>query len=316
MTRQVSRNTSIVAVAAVAITCACAPAVRSTARGPVTTQQLAELWEEPRDIAARDLYWGPWGEKLAPNPAHVFKVVAEKEGGFSPGFTVVDEKGVEWSVKQGAEAQTEVVVSRILSGVGYHQPPVYHLEAWTQTGVPGKTEMTSGRFRPKGVLDEKGIWSWQENPFVGTDAYQGLIALLMLVNGTDLKNDNNTLYEVESPARAGSKASRWYVVRDVGAALGETGRVDPRRGDPFLFSRTPFILGVREGFVRFNYNGRHQELVQRITPANMRWMARLVGRLSNKQWQDAFRAAGYGPTATETFVTRIQEKLDEARSLN
>lgn len=295
----------------------CAPAVRSTANGPVTPRVLAELWEEPRDIGQRDLFWGPWGQQLAPRPGDVFKVVAEKSGGFSPGFTVVDEEGVEWSVKQGAEAQTEVVVSRILSGVGYHQPPVYYMKEWTQVGGPAPTAQVSGRFRPKDPgLADKGSWSWQENPFVGTPAYQGLIALLMLLNSTDIKNDNNTVYEVKNGSGIHTQAKRWYVVRDVGASLGETGRIEPRRGDPVVFERTPFLLGVRDGFARFNYHGRHQELVQRIRPADLRWMAQLLSRLSDKQWRDAFAAAGYGPTATETFITRIKQKMAEARSLS
>ena len=37
----------------------------------------------------------------------------------------------EWSAKIGPEAQTEVVVSRILWGLGYHQPPIYYLPSWT-----------------------------------------------------------------------------------------------------------------------------------------------------------------------------------------
>ena len=44
--------------------------------------------------------------------------------------------GVEWSVKLGPEAHTEVVLSRVLSAVGYHQPPVYYLPAWQLGGGP------------------------------------------------------------------------------------------------------------------------------------------------------------------------------------
>jgi hypothetical protein len=31
---------------------------------------------------------------------------------------------------------------------------------------------------------------------------------------------------------AGKTTHRWYVVRDIGTALGESGRIDPRRNDP------------------------------------------------------------------------------------
>ncbi len=252
----------------------------------------------------------------------MYSVVEQDTVGFSPGAALKDENGREWSVKQGPEAHTEVVISRILSAVGYHQPPVYYVEQWTQRGGVGPREQRAGRFRPKDIgLKDKGPWSWQENPFVGTPAYRGLLALMMLLNGTDLKNDNNTLYEVSASLRDAPRGARrrgvstWYVVRDVGAALGETGKLDPSSGDPFLFAKTPFITGVRDGFVRFDYRGHHQELIEQITPADVRWMVRLMSRLSDRQWRDAFRAGGYGPGASEMFITRIKEKLTEALTL-
>ena len=91
-------------------------------------------------------------------------------------------------------------------------------------------------------MNSKGIWSWQRNPFVGTREYNGLLSVLMLINSTDLKNDNNEVYEVEGEPR--EQARRWYVVKDLGASLGETGRVDPRRGYLDGFEREPFLTGV------------------------------------------------------------------------
>jgi hypothetical protein len=37
-----------------------------------------------------------------------------------------------WSAKLPPEAQTEVVASRILWGVGYHQPPIYYVGRFKQ----------------------------------------------------------------------------------------------------------------------------------------------------------------------------------------
>ena len=47
---------------------------------------------------------------------------------------------------------------------------------------------------------------------------------MMILNSTDLKDDNNAIYERRSGDRV---AGRWYVVKDLGATLGTTGRVDP-----------------------------------------------------------------------------------------
>ena len=82
---------------------------------------------------------------------------------------------------------------------------------------------------------------------------------MMIINSTDLKNENNEVYEVVGEAR--EDARRWYVVKDLGASLGETGRIDPRRGWIDGFEREPFVIGVKGGFVRFAFRGRHQELL-------------------------------------------------------
>ena len=87
-----------------------------------------------------------------------------------------------------------------------------------------------------------------------------------MFNSWDLKDSNNTLNEV----RNGGSVGRWFVVRDLGAALGETGRFNSlsrclnraRRNDIDTFERHPFIEGVEQGFVKFDYQGRQPELVR------------------------------------------------------
>ena len=234
----------------------------------------------------------------------------------SPGFGVTDEHGTEWSVKQGREAKVEVVMSRVLSAVGYHQPPVYYLPQWTISGGPAPGVQTEARFRPKHtVLKDDGEWSWQQNPFIGTRPYNGLRVLMMLLNESDLKNSNNTLYEVKKTADAHTDARHWYVVRDIGTALGETGRIEPQRNDPNMFEQTKFINRVKDGHVQFNYHGRHQELADDITPADVRWMCDLLAQLRIEQWRDAFRAGGYDAATAERFIVRIREKIAEGHAL-
>jgi hypothetical protein len=301
---------------AVACTGCVAPLMRSTIPDPPTPGQSAELWEEPTDLAERNLFDGPWGKELAPSPTATYAFVSAKTVGVSPGFAVTDEHGIEWSVKQGPEAKIEVVMSRVLSAVGYHQPPVYYLPRWTISGGPSSRVQPEARFRPKHtVLKDEGEWSWQENPFSGTRPYNGLRVLMMILNESDLKNSNNSLYEVKEPGDAGKAAHRWYVVRDIGTALGETGRLDPKRGDPALFERTRFINRVKNGAVDFNYHGRHQELADHIAPADVRWMCDLLAQLSIEQWRDAFRAGGYDAATSERFIARIREKIAEGQAL-
>jgi hypothetical protein len=76
-----------------------------------------------------------------------FAFLARDTSGWSPGFDVRSEDGTDWSVKLGPEAQSEVVSSRILWAVGFHQPPTYFLERWTLTGLESGPQ-PPGRFRP------------------------------------------------------------------------------------------------------------------------------------------------------------------------
>ncbi|HMF95634.1 MAG TPA: hypothetical protein VKE96_15135 [Vicinamibacterales bacterium] len=294
---------------------------------PAWDAPLAELWQSPDGVGAqspsqgpvatRDLFYGPWGPERAPDPGAVYTFVERKQQGTNPGITVRDPHGREWHVKQpphtdqGAEGPIEVALSRVLSAVGYHQPPVYFLPSLTVKDADGTHVEPGGRFR----LTDKSIkavdtWSWQQNPFVGTRPYQGLLVILMLFNSSDIKNENNILYEVKEP---GAAPRHWYVVRDLGTALGETGRLAPLRGDPDIFERQPFILGVKDGVVRFNYHGWHQELLREIDPLDVAFAVDLLQQLTDQQWRDAFRAGGYQPRVAGRFITQLHQRIDEAR---
>ncbi len=311
-------RTLTIAIVAAALGVSCAgmkrPQVQSAPKPPG-----ASMWEEPTDLASRDLFYGPWGAEHAPDPNDVYELVELKHTGVNLGMTVKDSKGREWSVKQpfpgnlDSEAPVEVAVSRLLSAIGYHQPPVYHLPAFTLKDDLGRRVEVGGRFRPKlKELKEVSSWDWSSNPFVGTKEYQGLIVLLVMFNSTDLKNSNNSLYE----HRDGDYVEQWYVVRDVGSALGDTQAMAPRKNHPASFERMPFIYGVQNGFVQFAYNGWYKNLVrERITPEEVAWACELLGRLSDRQMQDAFRAAHYDPDVAGRFIARIREKIQQGRSL-
>jgi hypothetical protein len=287
---------------------------------PPSQAPMAEFWQQPTDIQSRDLYYGPWGRERAPDPNAAFAFVERKQHGTNPGVTVKDPQGREWHVKQpphydqGAEGPIEVTLSRVLSAVGYYQPPIYFLPRLSITDARGTHVEPGGRFRlTDKSIKNTGDWSWQQNPFVGTRPYQGLLVILVMFNSWDLKNDNNSVYEVKQP---GEGVTRRYVVRDLGAALGETARLAPQRGDPDIFAREPFITGVKDGFVQFNYHGWHPELLKHISPDDVVWASELLGQLTDRQWNDAFRAGGYEPAVADRFIGRLQQKIAEGRHMH
>jgi hypothetical protein len=289
----------------------CTAEVRPTMRP--SDAPLASLWKAPRDLRDRDLFNGPWGASRAPDPNGIYTLLERKHTGVNPGMTVRDQRGRKWSVKQapgdgdGDEGPIEVMLSRVLSALGYHQPPVYFLPSFTMGDDWGTHLEGGGRFRLHDqALKDRGEWSWQQNPFVGMRPYQGLLATLMMFGASDLKNSNNTLYE----HRTGDLVESWYVVRDLGTALGTTGRLAPLRGDSEAFERRPFIVGVRGGFVQFDYRGWHQELVRNtITPDDVAWASGLLSQLTDRQWRDAFRAGGHPPAVADRFIRKLQASV-------
>lgn len=269
---------------------------------------MAEFWIDP-GATPRDLFNGVGGSGPKPTVDGRYEVLKRDTVGFSITYKARDEHGRVWHVKIGPEAQSEVVSSRVLWAVGYHQVPSYFAERWIAI-EHGKGQMLGGaRFRPDDLgMRSRGAWSWQENPFVGSKPYKGLLAIMMVLNSTDLKNENNELYEVVGTPR--ERARRWYVVKDLGATLGETGIMDPRRNFIDGFEREPFITGGHGDSVEFGYRGRHQELLRQITRDDVRWACDRLGRITDAQWRDAFRAAAYDSETAGRYVRRIKQKID------
>jgi hypothetical protein len=293
---------------------ACAVDIHPTVMPPAAASRMGELWEKPADISKADLLNGPWGADRAPNPGDTYTFLGKKRRGANPGLTVHDSDGREWHVKQGVEAQPEVVLSHVLSAVGYHQPPVYFLPSFTMADDTGSHTEQGGRFRLRdAALKNRGEWSWDQNPFVGTEPYQGLLVMLVLFNSADLKNENNTVYELKSKTR---ESTRWFVVRDLGSSLGEVGRFNPKENKPDVFERDGFISGVSGGYVTFAYHAVHRNLVQhRIRPGDVAWASRLLSELTAQQWHDAFAGAGYTPGIADQFIRRIHQKIDEGEAV-
>lgn len=315
MTRNSAALAGVVAFTMAACVRVKEPAVRPTAASP-----SARLWSDPGNIQGKDLFYGQWGMERAPKPGAVFTLVEHKHAGVNPGMTVVDPEGRDWSVKQippGAldvEAQVEVTVSRLLQAIGYLQPPLYILPEFTLQDDWGTHTEVGGRFRLKDeTLKEVGPWAWPENPFIGTRPYQGLLVLMMLFNSTDLKDNNNSIFEY----RSGERVEQWYVVRDLGSALGDTRRLGPFKSDPDAFEQDPFIIGVERNSVQFAYSGYYEKYVRdRISPDDVVWATRLLGGLTDKQWRDAFRAGGYDPQTAARFVRTLGKRIQDGQALS
>ena len=297
--------------------------IRPTLDAPTPTD-VARLWQEPADLATRDLFHGPGGAQLMPSGSATFTFVAADRSGYSAGYDVRDANGLEWSVKLGPEAQPEVAVSRILWALGYHQPPTYYLSSWMMTGEQAGPQQ-AGRFRPK-LPDRKvvGDWSWYENDFINTQPFKGLVVVNVMLNNWDWKTSNNKIYEVGDE---GQSIDRMYIVQDLGASLGKTayprilawlpmrGLGQGSRNDLEDFEAQGFIKRVDGERVDFFYRGIHHSLIEQLSTRDVAWAAERMSRLSDQQWHDAFRAAGYPDDHARRYVAKIKSKIAEGLKL-
>jgi hypothetical protein len=301
------------------------------------------IWQDPGDVSARDLRFGPGSAELMPIPP--FKFIKEDKDGESPKFKVTDSRNVEWQVKLGDEAQPETVVTRLVWAVGYFAEEAYYFDRVRVEDLPRlsrgreyiKGDYVHGaRFEPRRKdIERAGTWDWNKNPFVGTEMLDGLKVLMILLNNYDAREDNNRILIVHNPER--NREEALFVVADLGATLGKAGGLGGTRSkndlDDYLSTR--FVIAVKNGVVDFDYDTRPTKLgtlailyppyykgevkkektMRGISVEHARWIGALLARLSDEQLRDAFRAAGYDQETMEGYVTALRQRIDQLARL-
>jgi len=287
------------------------------------------MWREPVDLESRNLFYGIGGRKGAPDPSAPFTFVKHSKSGSQKKVIVKDNRGREWTVKFGPEARPETVATRIVWAVGYHADQDYFVRHARIIGKE-KIDARDVRFeRRDDRFEEEGNWSWKENPFVGTRELDGLKVLMALLKNWDVKSANN---EIARPIGNGNV--RVYYVSDLGATFGQTGTwlhriplfidapatygfaASKAKGDPEAFADEKFIKDVEDGNVSFYQRRlRGRRLVEDVPVTHARWMGNLLGRLSNKQLTDAFRAGGFNHDEVAQYVRVLRERIKQLQNL-
>jgi hypothetical protein len=299
------------------------------------------IWRDPGNISGRDLYFGPGSPERAPAPPFTF--VTEEKSGESPKIDVEDANGVKWRVKLGPEAQSETVASRLVWAMGYFAEEAYYLDRAKIENLPrltrGRQYVKDGdrihgaRFEPRRNNVERGDnWDWLKNPFVGTREFNGLKALMVLLANYDVRPENNRIMTIMDPTTR--RAEHRYTVSDLGATLGAVGGLGGKRSKNNLqdFRSQSLVKRVNRGMVEFQYRTRptglgvftfvfwppywqsqtaKEKAMRRIPAAHVRWIGQMLGRLSNKQLRDAFRAASYSDQMIDGYVAVLQRRINE-----
>ena len=294
------------------------------------------IWRDPGDVSSLDLLNGVGGAVDAPDPNAVYTFVEEDMKGTSPKLRVKDAKGVEWKLKMGAEPQAETAATRLLYAAGYFVDEDYYAVDVKVADLPklkrGENYVKDGTIHSvrleKKIKGQKdlGNWDWFKNPFVGSREYNGLCVMMSLINNWDLKEVNNSIYEINGERR--------YVVADVGATFGKTG--DPltrSKSDVKGFEKSKFIEKEEKGgYVDFvlhsrppifaavnaeNYKERSnmEKITKHIPHDDARWLGERLSRLSDQQIRDCFRSAGYTADEVEEYTRVIKDRIAELNAL-
>src|SRR5687768_10258109 len=281
-------------------------------------QGTAVLWREPADIASRDLLLGPGGERMKPDVSRV-TFVKEEKGGYSTKYRVKDAQGRTWVAKIGKEAQSETAAVRLVWAVGYVSEINYLVPRLTIEGK-GTFENVRLEARPDNV-DRFDEWTWTANPFAGKRELQGLKVLMALMENWDLKDSNNRVLVV----KRGNATELHYIVSDLGTTFGKTGgqkspiafikSIKGSRNEPDDFANDQFIDEVQGDTVRLDYDGKNADLMRNISIADVRWIGDLLARLSDRQIEDAFRAANYNAAEVRLLSGAVRRRINELVNL-
>jgi len=269
------------------------------------------LWREPADISSLNLLLGPAKEEIKPDISKVTFIREETEG-WSKKYRVRDGSGREWVAKIGVEAQPETAATRLLWAAGYYTDITFLVPSVV---IEGKGTFQNVRFelRDKSIK-RMGEWQWDHNPFTGTNEFQGLKMMMILIGNWDIKDTNNRILRVSSES-SGDPELR-YIVSDLGATFGKTGGVIGRsRNDPADYVKTKFIERVKNNRVEFNYNGKRKEVFQNITVDQAKWLGNILGRLRDEQISDAFRAANYPAAEVQMLTAAVRRRINELNGL-
>lgn len=274
-----------------------------------TPTGAAVLWREPGNIAALDLLLGPGGTAAKPDLSSV-TFIEIVTGGYSTKYRVRDGAGREWVVKVGKEAQPEAAATRLLWAVGYTADINYLVP---RVEIKGKGTFENARFEARlPGINRFSEWEWAQNPFVGKREFNGLKVLMVLFNNWDLKTSNNRIAHM----RGAGGDELHYVVSDLGATFGKTGNfISHNRNVPKDYVKTNFVEGVAGERVIFDYHGKSKSLLNDITIADARWIGGLLSRLSERQIEDAFRAANYGAEDVQLLSAEVRSRINELVNL-
>ena len=268
------------------------------------------MWERV-NVSGRDLYWGPGGREMQPDLSRITYIREEKQG-HNKKYRIRDGAGRTWVAKLGREAQPETAAVRLLWALGYKTEINYLVPTIT---IPGKGTFKNVRLEARpDEIDRLDEWKWKDNPFIGTNELQGLKIMMVFMTNWDVLDKQNKILLVD---RGNGGKQVQYIVSDLGATFGKLGnnnfpiiyRLGRKTGNPEKYISGNLVKGAEYGLVKLAYKGKNRDIFKNISVLSARWLADLLLQLSDKQIEDAFRAANYAPNQIALFKQGVRNRI-------
>jgi len=267
------------------------------------------MWEQV-DISQRELFYGPGGQDMQPDLSNI-TFIKEETAGHNKKYRIKDGKGRVWVAKLGREARPETAAVRLLWALGYKTEINYLVPKIT---IPGKGTFENVRLeaRPE-EIDRLENWKWKDNPFIGSNEFQALKMMMVFFTNWDIVDVQNKILAVDGA----SGKELHYIISDLGATFGKLGnnnlfvvyRLGRKTNNPEKYLKASFIKGIENGRIDLAYKGKNRDLFTDVTVEQGRWLADLLLQLSDKQIQDAFRAALYTPEEIELLMGAVKDRI-------
>jgi len=267
-------------------------------------------------------------------PKPPFRFIEEDSQGSSPKLKVRDARGSIWSVKWGPEVNSDVFASRLAWASGYVVQPMHFVARGKILGAKGLKRadkhvapdgtFVNARFQLRDpsmkFLDRD--WSWNDNPFEGTREWNGLRIVMMLTSNWDNKDardasrgSNTGILQYASGGR-----THWaFFVADWGGSMGKWGGLWEREKwdcEGYAEQTPDFIKGVDDGIVEWGFHGQHTSSQKKdIAVADVKWLLRYAGRITDSQLRAGLRASGATAAETACFTKAIRSRINQMRAV-
>jgi hypothetical protein len=274
------------------------------------------LWHDPGPVERLDLRNGPGGPGLRPRAP--FTYLGKEKGGSTEKVKVRDAAGRRWVVKFGDEARADTFASRMAWALGYYTEVNYFVPRGV---IRGYGRFDGGRFQLRSASPRflKVVsWSWENNPFVGSRELNGLKVLVMLLGNWDNK-DSRDHWRGPNTAVFEDAGRHLYFIDDWGASMGRAATIFTRsKWDAEDFAKqSRHFVRIDDRELDWRYHGAHTgSVADDIRIADVRWLLRYLGRLSDAQLQTALLASGATRPESRAYTRALRLRIRQLQQIS